>query len=214
LHATRRLLLAGLAVLCLGAAPAPPGTVRVRLVTSAGPIVVALDARRAPKTTANFLAYVDDGRYDGTSFYRAARRRTAPRFGFIQGGIDTDVRRSLPGVEHEPTDRTGIRHLDATISMARFGRLGSAAGNFFITVGPMPSMDARPGAPGYAAFGRVVEGMGVVRYILGRPSGGGSDAMKGQMILRPVAILRAERLDGVPKPTGRPRPWLLKIRPD
>ena len=52
-----------------------PAVVRVRLVTSAGAIVVALDTKRAPLTSANFLAYVDDGRFEGTSFYRAARRK-------------------------------------------------------------------------------------------------------------------------------------------
>lgn len=191
---------------------ATPGWVRVRLETSAGPIVVALDARRAPKTTANFLAYVDDGRLDGTSFYRAARRKAAPKLGFIQGGIGTDARRILPSVQHEPTSATGIRHLDATISMARSNRADSAAGNFFLTVGATPHMDARGSYAGYAAFGRVVGGMDTVRRILAVPTGGGSGSMLGQMILRPITIRRAVRLDGTPRPTGRVKPWLLGTR--
>lgn len=182
--------------------------VRVRLETSAGPIVVALDTRRAPATTANFLAYVDDGRFDGATFYRSARSKRTPGAGFIQGGIRTDARRILPPFPLEPTTKTGIRHLDATISMARGATPEAAGGNFFITAGPAPAMDARPGYPGYAAFGRVIGGMATVKRILAVPTGGGSGAMKGQMILRPIAIVRAVRLDGKRKPTGRPRMWL------
>ncbi|RVT40245.1 peptidylprolyl isomerase [Sphingobium algorifonticola] len=190
-------------------AKAEPPVVRVRIETSAGNITVALDARRAPRTTANFLAYVDDGRFDGTTFYRAARRKSAPGYGLIQGGIDTNARRSLPPVAHEPTSLTGIRHLDATISMARGGKPGTAMGNFFITVGPIQSMDARGAYPGYAAFGTVSGGMGVVKKILAMPTGGGTGPMRGQMLQPPVRIIRAVRLDGVAKPTGVPKPWLL-----
>ncbi len=190
--------------------PGPrPGTVRVRLDTGAGPIVVALDMRRAPRTSANFLAYVDDGRFDGTVFYRAARGKKDPTHGFIQGGIRQDAKRILPPFALEPTSKTGIRHLDATISMARGDSPSSAGGNFVLTVGPTPQMDARPGYDGYAAFGHVIAGMDVVKRILALPSGGGIDAMKGQMILRPVPIVRAVRLDGKPQPTGHPRVWKL-----
>ncbi|QHL91860.1 peptidylprolyl isomerase [Sphingomonas changnyeongensis] len=188
---------------------AEPAVVRVRLVTSLGPITVALDTRRAPVTAANFLAYVDDGRLEGTSFYRASRRRSNPRFGFIQGGIDTDHRRALTAIPIEPTTRTGIRHVDGAISMAHGTDPNSARGNFTLGVGPNPALDARPGYPGYAAFGRVVAGMDTVRKILALPTGGGRDAMRGQMILKPVLILKAERLDGTPRPTGRVKPWLL-----
>lgn len=208
-----RFFLPLLALFATAAAPQGkpvPGIVRVRLVTEAGPIVLALDARHAPKTTANFLAYVDDKRLDGTQFYRAARRIRDGRFGFIQGGIGTDARRFLQtSVPLEPTDKTGIKHLDATISMAHGSNPDSANGNFSIMVGPNPGLDAKPGFPGFAAFGHVISGMDTVRKILAEPSGGGSGAMRGQMILKPVKILRAERLDGTPKPTGGPRPWLI-----
>jgi peptidyl-prolyl cis-trans isomerase A (cyclophilin A) len=204
------LLVASVLNACL-ASPEPP-VVRVRLETSAGPIVVALDTRRAPATSANFLAYVDDGRFDDTSFYRAARSSRTPGNGFIQGGIRTDAKRILPPFELETTDRTGIRHLDATISMARGESARSAGGNFVLTAGPAPALDARPGFPGYAAFGRVVGGMVTVKRILAVPTGGGSGAMKGQMILKPVRLIRAVRLDGEARPTGRPRVWKLVPR--
>jgi len=205
-------LLAAAAASPAAAAPAR-GIVRVRLETSAGPIVVALDTRRAPETTKNFLAYVDDKRFDGVAFYRAARSRLAPTTGFVQGGIRTDARRILPPFPHEPTSRTGIRHLDGTISMARRTEPGSAGGNFFITVGPIPSMDARADFPGYAAFGHVVSGMATVKRILAEPTGGGGDGMRGQLIRKPVTLYHAVRLDGVAKPTGLVKPWLVETKP-
>jgi peptidyl-prolyl cis-trans isomerase A (cyclophilin A) len=196
----------------LGAAPQPgagprPGVVRVRLETSAGPILLALDARRAPQTTRNFLQYVDDGRFDGTTFYRAARSKKDARTGFIQGGIRQDARRILPPFPLETTRKTGIRHLDATVSMARAANPDSAGGNFTISVGPAPQMDWRPDFDGYAAFGHAVGGMETVKRILALPSGGGHDAFKGQMILRPVRLIRAVRIDGKPQPTKHPRIW-------
>jgi len=209
---TARLGLVLGAVTLLGATPQPgagprPGVVRVRLDTSAGPILLALDARRAPATTANFLKYVDDGRFDGTTFYRAARSKKVPGQGFIQGGIRQDARRILPPFPLETTRRTGIRHLDATVSMARAANPDSAGGNFVITVGPAPQMDWSRGFEGYAAFGHAIGGMDTVRRILALPSGGGFDAFKGQMILRPVTLVRAVRLDGRPQPTKEPRIW-------
>jgi len=198
--------------LLLAAEPAnrpAAGFVRVAIETSMGTIVVATDTRRAPSTSANFLAYVDDGRFDGTTFYRAARRKEQPKLGYVQGGIRTDLRRALPPIAHEPTSQTGIRHLDATISMARKDAVGSANGNFFLTVGATPYMDAQPGYPGYAAFGRVVAGMDVVKRILAVPTSGGTGVMKGQMIDKPVTIIRARRLDGKPRPSGLAKAWLI-----
>lgn len=209
--------LAPLLVLVSGSALAQPanrptpGYTRVAIETSLGTIIVAADDRRAPVTSANFLTYVDDGRFDGVTFYRAARRKSNPKLGLIQGGIDTDARRSLPPIRHEPTTRTGLKHLDATLSMARPNRANSAMGNFFITVGPTPNMDARGDYIGYAAFGHVVAGMDVVKRILAVPTCCGSGPMRGQMIIRPIAIIRAKRLDGTPHPTRGVKPWLLGL---
>jgi peptidyl-prolyl cis-trans isomerase A (cyclophilin A) len=195
-------LLSLLALLVLATLPAaaqrapPPAIVRVALNTSAGTITLALDARRAPVTTANFLRYVDQRRFDGTSFYRAARTPGARGRGFIQGGIRRTARRALPQIAHEPTGRTGLRHADGTISMARMAP-GTAMGDFFIIVGgAMPAMDARRGDPGFAAFGRVVGGMDVARRILAAPTvpNAGRGAMRGQMITAPVRILSARRV--------------------
>lgn len=190
-----------------------PAIVRVRLVTAAGPVVLALDTRHAPGTSANFLAYVDDGRLDGTTFYRASRRDSAPKTGFVQGGIGTDSHRVLGAVPFEPTGKTGLHHADGAISMARYDRTDSATGNFSIMVGPNPSMDARPGFPGYAVFGRVVSGLDVVERMLASATlPGGDGAFKGQMMAHPIPILRAERMDGVARPTGRMKVWLVMKR--
>lgn len=203
-----RLLLA-LALLFLPVQAWAQNVVRVRIVTSMGAITLALDAKRAPKTVANFLMYVDDGRLEGTEFYRAARSKNAPGLGFIQGGIAQDVRRSLRPIPLEQTNVTGIRHSDGTVSMAHGMDWNSATGNFSIMVGANPSLDASGDYRGFAAFGHVVGGMDVVKRILALPSGGGEGAMRGQMIVHPVQILRAERLDGVAKPTGYVKPWLI-----
>jgi peptidyl-prolyl cis-trans isomerase A (cyclophilin A) len=180
-------------------APAPtplPDTVRVRLDTGEGPIVVELDAKRAPITAANFLAYVEEGRFDGTTFYRVAPTKGAPERGFIQGGIRRNYRLMLPPIAHEPTSKTGLRHEEGTISMARAEDGAGAMGDFFILTAAMKSMDATKDKPGYAAFGRVVEGMDVVRRILAAPtSEGGRGAMRGQMLKKPVPIVHAERLE-------------------
>jgi peptidyl-prolyl cis-trans isomerase A (cyclophilin A) len=180
------------------ATPAPvPDTARVRIETSLGAIVVELDGRRAPVTVGNFLAYVDQHRLDGTNFYRAARTRGAAGRGFVQGGIRRNPRRMLPPIAHESTSRTGLRHVDGAISMARNQDSAGAMGEFFITVGAMPQMDAHGSDQGYAAFGRVVEGMDVVRSILAAPTtaDAGRGAMRGQMITAPVAIVSARRVE-------------------
>jgi peptidyl-prolyl cis-trans isomerase A (cyclophilin A) len=180
------------------ARPAPlPDTVRVRLETDAGPIALVLDGKRAPVTTANFLAYVDEGRFDGTSFYRAAPTKGAPGRGFIQGGIRRNYRLMLPPIAHEPTSKTGLRHEAGTISMARSETGAGTMGDFFILTAAMPPMDAQSGKPGYAAFGRVEEGMDVVRRILARPTvpEAGRGTMRGQMLAEPVRIVSARRVD-------------------
>jgi peptidyl-prolyl cis-trans isomerase A (cyclophilin A) len=177
--------------------------VRVRLETDAGAIVLALDAKRAPVTAANFVQYAEEGRFDGTSFYRAAVTKNKDGEpikgrGFIQGGIRRNVRLMLAPIAHEPTSTTGLRHEAGTISMARSAETGvGAMGEFFILTAAMPSMDAKGDGEGYAAFGKVVEGMEVVRSILAAPTvaNAGRGAMRGQMLEKPVRIVRAKRVE-------------------
>jgi peptidyl-prolyl cis-trans isomerase A (cyclophilin A) len=184
--------------------PAPlPDSVRVRLETDVGAIVVALDAKRAPITATNFVRYAEGGRFDGASFYRAAVSKNSDGEpvagrGFIQGGIRRNYRLMLAPIAHEPTSRTGLRHEAGTISMARSAETGvGAMGEFFILTAAMPAMDAKGDKEGYAAFGKVVEGMDVVQSILTAPTiaNAGRGAMRGQMLEKPVRILRARRVE-------------------
>jgi peptidyl-prolyl cis-trans isomerase A (cyclophilin A) len=180
-----------------GAAPrGGPGLVKVRLETSAGPIVVAVETKRAPITAANFLRYVDDKRFDGTAFYRAARNRNDPKRGLVQGGNNHRVAKSFAPIPHEPTTKTGLRHVDGTLSMAR-NAPGTAMGDFFFTLGDSKYLDARPdGYAGYAAFGHIVSGRPVLDKILALPTfpGGYSKETMGQTIRNPLRIISARRV--------------------
>jgi len=179
-------------------APAPKAaTVKVALETSVGTITVEVEIERAPITAANFLRYVDQKRLDGTSFYRADP--IAANYGLIQGGTRNDPKRTLKPITHEPTTKTGLSNTDGAISMAR-GAPGTASGDFFIIIGDMSALDAKPDQPGdnlgFAAFGRVIDGMDVVRKILASPTSPteGEGVMKGQMLQPKIPILRAHRL--------------------
>jgi peptidyl-prolyl cis-trans isomerase A (cyclophilin A) len=193
----RRLFL--LALILAAPARAEP-LPRVTLETGAGPITLEVDTVRAPVTAANFLRYVEEKRFDGTSFYRALSFPGRPDLGLVQGGIRGDPKRARPGIAHEPTHVTGLAHGDFTISMPRTAP-GTAQGDFFITLGAFPSLDSQPGQPGdnagFAVFGRVVEGQDTVRAILAAPVSptAGEGAMKGQMLDQPVPIHRARRAD-------------------
>ncbi|MHA6721731.1 peptidylprolyl isomerase [Sphingomonas sp. RS2018] len=173
------------------AAP-PPATVTVRLTTTRGPITIALEKDRAPITTANFLRYVDARRFDGISFYRAMNVSWGG--GLIQAGV-RDPAMLFPPIAHEPTSRTGLSHTDGAVSIAR-NAPGTARADFTIMVGDMTGLDARGDNPGFAAFGRVTEGMDVVKAILAAPTSPtqGEGVMKGQMLEPQVKILTARRV--------------------
>lgn len=151
---------------------------RISMTTPLGAIVVELDAESAPVTAANFLSLVDRGALDGATFYRVVTAGNQPdnqvKIAVIQGGLGGDpAATELPGIEHETTRATGLRHLDGTISMAR-REPGSASSEFFICVGDQPELDfggrRNPDGQGFAAFGRVVSGMEVVRAIHALPN--------------------------------------------
>ena len=170
---------------------------RVVIQTAHGPIVVELEADRAPITSANFLRYVDAHKYDGGTIYRASRTKGVKGAGTIQGGPPARVRRFAP-IAHESTRMTGLRHKAGTISITR-NAPGTATSDFFICASPMPYLDAHPGAPGdnqgFAAFGQVVQGMAVVKKILALRSDGPAPvaALKGEFLNPPVPIVSMKR---------------------
>lgn len=184
-------------------APAPVAsppkflTVRVVIQTNLGPITVELEKQRAPITAGNFLKYVDQKRFDGVTFYRRVQTPGVAEQGFVQGGT-TDPKRVLPPIAHEPTTKTGLSHVDGALSAPRWAP-GTARGDFTIMVGDAPWMDANPAAPGdnlgYAVFGRVVEGMDIVRKILSAPVSKtkGVGIMRGQMLEPQIKIVSMRR---------------------
>lgn len=174
-------------------APAP-SPVHVRLTTDLGDIDLEIDLARAPATAANFLRYVDAGRYDGGRFHRTVRPDTETRpdvpIEVVQAGVAPQREaEDFPPVPLERTRDTGLRHLAGTLSMAR-GAPDSATSDFFICLTDLPALDfggaRNPDGQGFAAFGRVTGGLDVVRKIQAAPA-------SGQSLTPPVAIVRAFR---------------------
>jgi len=176
------------------AAPPAPAPVRVAVRTALGDVVVEVDVARAPATARNFLRYVDAGRYRGGAFHRTVttrpdnQPRNAVKIDVVQAGPAPGP--DLPPVALERTRDTSLSHVDGAISMARDGP-DTATSDFFVCVGPQPELDhggrRNPDGQGFAVFGRVVEGMDVVRRIHAAPA-------RGQALEPPVKILEIVRL--------------------
>lgn len=185
----------------VAAAPGAGGEVGVVLFTTQGNIHLAVDTRRAPVTAANFLRYVDAGRFDGITFYRAIAIGDEAEYGLVQGGLRSHPSQLYEPIAHESTAQTGLSHVDGALSMAHL-EPGSATADFFIVVGNLVSLDGDPAKddPGYAVFGRVTDGMAIVRRILVMPRDpeAGDEGMKGQMLAEPVQIVMARREGGAP----------------
>jgi peptidyl-prolyl cis-trans isomerase A (cyclophilin A) len=175
----------------------------VEIATDIGRIAIALYLHKAPLSAGAFLRLVDDGSFTRSGvFHRTVRSNDNdhghPPIDVIQGGL-LEPLNGLPAVEHETTQRTAIQHLDGTVSLAR-GPVGTATGaSFFICIGDQPALDAGGGRDpfgddqGFAAFGRVIYGMDVVRTIHQLPARGPScnPYSRGQMLEPPIRITRA-----------------------
>lgn len=177
------------------AQPAQP--TRVVIDTAAGEIEIELDASRAPRSVANFLRYVDEQFFDGTSFYRTVTAGNQPdnliKIAVIQGGAD-GARAAHDPIALERTSVTGLKHLDGTVSMARNGP-DTATSEFFICVGDQPELDfggrRNADGQGFAAFGRVVRGLEVVKLIHDGP-------VDRQRLAPSVAIRSMRRVATIP----------------
>jgi peptidyl-prolyl cis-trans isomerase B (cyclophilin B) len=139
------------------------GMVTVNMETSAGTIKLELDGNKAPQSVENFVAYAKDGHYDGTIFHRVIA-------GFMiqGGGFDADMKQkpTKPPIKNEADN--GLKNADGTIAMARTNDPHSATAQFFINVKDNGFLDHTSPSPqgwGYAVFGKVVDGMDVVRSI-------------------------------------------------
>jgi peptidyl-prolyl cis-trans isomerase A (cyclophilin A) len=119
------------------------------------------------------------------------------QYGLVQGGLQGDRKRSLPPIAHESPTTTGVSHVSGAISMAREAP-GTATADFFFVIGDLVALDGAPGSdPGYAAFGRVTEGLELLRSVLDLPraASAANEAMKGQMLAEPIRILTVRRAD-------------------
>ena len=180
-------------------AQTPAAPVRLALQTPRGAMVLELYPEKAPVTVANFLRYVDRGLYDGATLYRAMKNPGPPPVtGLIQGGARPNLGRPIPPIAHEPTSKTGLSHTDGALSLARRAP-GTGSSDFFICVGDQLYLNADPSSPGdnlgFAAFGRVVEGMDIARAIIALPTSARAAVpeMVGQMLDPPVPITAITR---------------------
>ncbi|HEY8995028.1 MAG TPA: peptidylprolyl isomerase [Lacunisphaera sp.] len=187
------LLSFALAALTVGAT-AGPG---IRIVTDLGEIHAELDAIKAPATVANFLKYVEAGRYTGGVFHRTVKLHpdnqpnNAVKIEVIQGGANPKFdEQAWPAIALERTRDTGLKHRDGTLSMARAGP-DTATSDFFICIGDQPELDfggkRNPDGQGFAAFGRVTKGFDIVKKIQTAPA-------DGQKLTPPVRIVKIERM--------------------
>ncbi|MBE0599048.1 MAG: peptidyl-prolyl cis-trans isomerase [Desulfuromonadales bacterium] len=141
----------------------------VRIQTSLGDITVELDAGKAPETVANFLAYSEEGHYEGTIFHRVI-----DGFMIQGGGMDGDLnqKKTRPPIRNEADN--GLKNLSGTIAMARTQVVDSATSQFFINLADNSFLDHRNATSagfGYAVFGRVIDGMETVNAIRKVPTG-------------------------------------------
>jgi len=134
---------------------------KVKLTTNHGPIVIELDEAKAPISTKNFLAYVDDGHYDGTIFHRVIDGFMIQGGGFTKSMQQKPVK---PPIKNESTN--GLKNDNYTVAMARTNVRDSATSQFFINVKDNDFLNfAGDANPGYAVFGKVVEGKDTVDKI-------------------------------------------------
>jgi len=162
---------------------------KIEFKTDMGSIIIELYTEKAPITCENFLKYIDNQLLSDAKFYRTVTMNNQPnnniKIEVIQGGLGFDVEDSaFPPIEHETTEVTGIKHLDGTISMAR-AEIGTASSEFFICIGNQPELDYKgkrnPDEQGFAAFGKVIKGMEIVKEIQNSPN-------IEQMLTNPICI--------------------------
>jgi peptidyl-prolyl cis-trans isomerase A (cyclophilin A) len=163
--------------------------------TEFGDFTVEIFSDKAPITTANFLRYIDEKRFNEAEFFRTVSMDNQPnnkvKIEVIQGDFIIDSSKILPPIPHETTDQTGIHHEDGTISMAR-DKPGSATTSFFFCINNQKELDyggkRNPDLQGFSAFGKVVKGADILKKIHIQPN-------YGQELTPKVKIYSITRLD-------------------
>ena len=178
--------------------PKIPGEMaRVLIRTELGNIEIEVNAKLAPVTVANFLRYVDAGHYDGGRFHRTVKLNpdnqpnNTVKIEVIQAGVNPDRAKSgFDPIKLERTNATGLLHKSGVISMAR-GAADTATSDFFICIGDQPELDfggkRNPDGQGFAAFGKVVKGMDIVKKIQ-------QSTAEGQSLKPPIKIVKIKRI--------------------
>ncbi len=151
----------------------------IAIQTRFGEVELELYPKKAPKTVAAFLSYIDSGYYKRSSFYRVLNMENQTidswKAEFVQGGLwksNNKLATTLKGIPHETTQQTGIKHTNGVISLARYDP-GTATTEFFIMIGDQPGFDFggenNSDGQGYAAFGKVVNGWDILDRIYNQP---------------------------------------------
>ncbi|OYV01669.1 MAG: peptidylprolyl isomerase [Burkholderiales bacterium PBB5] len=185
------LLASGLIGLAACLATASPALAqKVKLATSAGDIVIELDAAKAPKTVANFVQYAKAGHYNGTVFHRVI-----DGFMIQGGGMDAKLNEKATRAPIPLESKNGLSNVRGSIAMARTEVPASATSQFFINVNDNLRLDAAnaPDGNGYAVFGKVIEGMDVVDRI--KAVAVGNQGMHQNVPLQPIVINKATLLE-------------------
>lgn len=197
-----RFFLLGAACLTMAACgPKVDTSPNVIFETEMGIIEIETYPEKAPASAGDFLNYIDRGFYNNEGFYRVVRADNDPRemgMSLIQGGrLDTEPK--TPSIAHEATSVTGLRNDSGMVAIARDAPGTGSAAYFFINIGNNNFLDEggerNPDGAGYAVFGKVIEGMDVVKAIQAgeadRPTD--NETVKGQYLTRPVLITKAYR---------------------
>jgi len=160
----------------------------IRFETSSGDFIIELYPQDAPQTVANFLAYVDEGHFDGTVFHRVI-----PGFVIQGGGLTSDLEQKPTREPVKNEADNGLKNERGTLSMARTNDPHSATSQFFVNLADNAFLDQRPGQHGYAVFGRVTDGMDVIDSIAAVRTG----RRKGHddVPLEAITVVAARRID-------------------
>ena len=164
---------------------------KVKLTTSLGSIVIQLEDEKAPVSSANFLAYVKQGFYNGTIFHRII-----PGFMAQGGGFDASFNQKTTNAPIKNEADNGLKNKRGTLAMARTNDPNSATAQFFINYKDNSFLDyTSPTANGwgYAVFGEVIEGMDVVDNMAKQPTG--NRGMHQDVPKTDIVIEKAEMLD-------------------
>ena len=167
----------------------------ILMTTEIGTITIELFPNQAPITVKNFLRYIDEDRYSDFTFYRVVNMKNqysdSVKIEVIQGGLGFNQHHDvLPPISHESTNKTDLKHLNGTISMAR-NEPGTASSEIFICINDQPELNyngsRNPDGFGFAAFGIVKSAMDVVKKVQQSPS-------YGQMLNKPIRVKSIKRI--------------------